>query len=230
MQLILLPGLACDARMWRPQLEALAAWRPQVTDVHARFATLEEMAAALLREHPGELALAGASMGGMLAMEAARQAPTRIRGLALLGTNAAPETPQMRQVREDAIVLFGQGKLREVVEPNIAFAFHPANAQALAADYLEFVLDAGAQQLTQQNRAVIARPDARAHLPALRCPVLVLVGDADLLAPPACSQEIAALVPQAELAVLPECGHMLTLERPGEVNARLVAWLQGLGA
>ncbi len=225
--LVLLPGLAADAAMWQSQLAALRPYSPQVSDNHMRADTIEAMAAGVLHDHPGELVLCGASMGGMVAMEAARQAPHRVRGLALLGTNARPESAQMRQVREDAIRLFEQGRLAEVIEPNIALAFHPDRAadSALVASYLTLVYRAGAQQLIRQNRAVIARPDARGHLGALRCPVLVLCGDADLLAPPDCSREIAALVPQAQLVLLPRCGHMLTMEQPEAVNAALAAWL-----
>jgi pimeloyl-ACP methyl ester carboxylesterase len=82
------------------QLQALAAWRSVVSDVHTRCDTIPDMAAALLAEHEGDLILCGASMGGMVAMEAARQAPERIAGLALLGTTARPETEEMRTLRE----------------------------------------------------------------------------------------------------------------------------------
>jgi pimeloyl-ACP methyl ester carboxylesterase len=229
-RLLFLPGLASDARMWRAQCEALAEWQPAVPDVHTKHSTLPDMASALLREFAGDLVLCGASMGGMLAMEAARQAPERVAGLALLGTSARPESPEMRQVREAAIGLFAQGKLREVIEPNIAFAFHPsrANDAPLVGTYLDFVLGAGAEQLIRQNRAVITRPDARTHLPRLRCPTLVMCGDADQLAPLECSQEIASLVPQAQLVVVPGCGHMLTMEQPQFVNSALRRWLEAL--
>jgi pimeloyl-ACP methyl ester carboxylesterase len=229
-RLVFLPGLAGDAQMWRSQCEAFADWEPAVADVHTRHATLPEMASALLRESQGDLVLCGASMGGMLAMEAARQAPQRIAGLALLGTSARPESPEMRQVREAAIELFAQGKLREVIEPNVAFAFHPERAKdaELVGSYLEFVLRAGADQLIHQNRAVIVRPDARTHLPQVRCPVLVMCGDADQLSPRECAQEIAALIPHSELVVVPDCGHMLTMEQPAFVNAALRRWLDTL--
>ena len=75
---------------------------------------------------------------------------------------------------------------------------------ALTGAYLDFVLRAGADQLIRQNRAIMARPDARLHLPQLRCPTLVMCGDADQLTPPDCSHEIAALVPGAELVLVPE--------------------------
>ncbi|MGZ5180449.1 MAG: alpha/beta fold hydrolase [Ramlibacter sp.] len=228
--LVLLPGLAGDAEMWRDQLRDLAAWRPQVSDVHMRHASIPEMAAALLVRHPGRLTLCGASMGGMLAMEAARQAPSRVAGLALLGTTARPEDDAMRQVRDKALALFSQGRVAEVIEPNAAFAFHPRHAQdaALLARYTGFVLRAGAQQLVRQNRAVMARPDARPHLPAIRCPTLVMCGEDDQLTPIDRSREIAALVPGARLVAVPECGHMLTMEQPGAVNAQLRRWLARL--
>ena len=230
--LVLLPGLAGDAEMWRDQLHALAPWRPQVSDVHMRHPTIPEMAAALLVRHPGRLALCGASMGGMLAMEAARQAPARIAGLALLGTTAKPEDEQTRQVREKAIDLFLQGRVAEVIEPNAAFAFHPRHAQdaALTGRYVDFVLRAGAQQLVRQNRAVIARPDARMHLPAVRCPTLVMCGEDDQLTPVDRSREIAALVAGSRLVTVPDCGHMLTMEQPAAVNAELVRWLEKVAA
>ena len=226
--LILIPGLAGNAAMWASQHQALAPWQPVVTDVHMRAADIPAMAAALLCGHAGPLVLCGASMGGMVAMEAARQAPERIAGLALLGTDARPDAPEMTALREAAIVQFAAGRVREVIEPNVAMAFHPDQAQALAGPYLDFVLQAGAEQLIRQNRAVITRPDARVHLPQLRCPVLVMCGEADLLTPPECSREIARLIPQARLILVPRCGHMLTMEQPELVNATLREWLQAL--
>jgi len=226
--LILIPGLAGNEVMWSAQIEALAPWQPQVTDVHRREDSIPAMAAQLLREHAGPLVLCGASMGGMVAMEAARQAPQRVAGLALLGTDARADSPEMIALREAAIVLFAQDRVREVIEPNIGMAFHPEHAAALAASYLDFVLAAGGAQLVRQNRAVIARPDARAHLPQVRCPVLVMCGEDDLLTPPERSREIAALVPQAQLVLVPRCGHMLTMERPDVVNATLSDWLASL--
>jgi pimeloyl-ACP methyl ester carboxylesterase len=229
-QLILLPGLAADETMWAAQLTALARWNPVVADVHSLHDSIETMAGALLARHDGDLVLCGASMGGMIAMEAARQAPRRIAGLALLGTTARPETPDMRRLRETAIELFAQGRVADVIEPNVAFAFHPDQAAdaGLVRCYIDFVLHAGAEQLIRQNRAVIHRPDARPHLPRLSCPTLVLCGDSDQLAPPEYSREIATLVPGARIMTIQRCGHMLTMEKPAEVNAALSAWLERL--
>lgn len=229
--LVLLPGLACDERLWEAQRPALPpALDVRVSDAHMRCDRIETMAAAVLADHPGSLILCGASMGGMVAMEVARQAPARIAGLALLGTNARAETPEMFELRRSAIELFENGEARDVIELNAGFAFHSSRGgdAPLLRRYVELVLDAGAAQLVRQNRALMARPDARPHLPSLRCPVLVMCGDGDRLTPPECSSEIASLVPQAELVWVPQCGHMLTMERPELVNATLGPWLQRL--
>jgi pimeloyl-ACP methyl ester carboxylesterase len=228
--LMLIPGLAGDAVMWRAQLERLREFEPVVTDVHMRHATIPDMAAALLDECEGDLVLCGASMGGMVAMEAARQRPHRIAGLALLGTTARPESDEMRGLRENAIRLFEQGRVAEVIEPNVHFAFHPDHATdpALVSAYLEFVLRAGSDQLIRQNRAVIVRPDARAHLSRLRCPLLVMHGEDDQLVPFEHAQEAASLVPHARLVPVPRCGHMLTMEQPAFVNETLARWLREL--
>lgn len=232
-QLIFLPGLATDTEMWQAQLAAVPQkWRATVTDVHTRYRTIEDMAQALLDEHPSPLVLCGASMGGMIAMEAARRAGPRLRGLALLGTSARPETEAMRALREGVIPLFEQGRMAEVLRANIPLAFAPGQASnpVLTQQYMAMVMRAGAAQLVQQNRAVMVRPDARLHLPGVSCPVLLLCGESDKLTPPELTHEIAGFVPQAEVRILPGCGHMLTLEKPAEVSEALVGWLGGLCA
>ncbi|MEN9538377.1 MAG: hypothetical protein RLZZ126_612 [Pseudomonadota bacterium] len=232
--LVLIPGLACDARMWREVLPGLQGGLPAggctVSQVHSQFASIETMAAGLLDRHPGPLVLCGASMGGIIAMEAARQAPERIAGLALLGTNARPETEDMRRLRSGAIAFFEAGRALEVLQLNLPMAFHPVHAghAGLTQTYLDMVMAAGSAQLVAQNRAIMARPDARLHLPQRRCPTLVLCGESDQLTPPECSREIAALVPHAQFHLVEKAGHMLTLEQPEAVAGFLLEFLKKL--
>ena len=227
--LVLLPGMACDAALWRHALPALSARRPaRVVDVHQRATSLPAMAALLLAEQPGELLLAGCSLGAMVALEATRQAPDRIRGLALLGTTARPDTPELITLRTQAIALFAQGRAEELIRVNAMFTFHPRHTAALLEDYVAMVLRAGTDSLIRQNRAVMARADLRPFLAAVRCPTLVVGGLADALTPPDCTREIAAAIPGAQMHLLAECGHMLTWEQPQAVTALLQGWLAGL--
>lgn len=228
-RLILLPGMACDAELWRHQHAALAAQHTVVVaNVHGRADTLPEMAALLLAEQTGELLLAGCSLGGMLALELHRQAPGRVRGLALLGTTARPDTPELITLRTQAIAMFKQGRTEELLRVNAMFAFHPSRDPALVDEYVAMIGRAGTCSLIRQNRAVMVRADLRSHLPHVACPTLVVGGLADQLTPPECSREIASAIPGAVLHLLPECGHMLTWEQPQAVTDLLLAWLAGL--
>ncbi len=226
--IVLLPGLAADAAMWAAQRDALAATHEvHVADVHFRFGSLPEMAAALLAEHAGGLVLCGASMGGILAFEVLRQAPQRVHGLALLGTTARPDSPEIAALRAQAFALIEAGRYEEMITGNVPFSFHADRLgdAALVGAYLDMLRRAGPAQLVRQNLATAARPDSRALLPTLRCPTLVLCGDADAVTTAEAAREIAQLVPGAEFALVERCGHMLTMERPGEVNQALRGWL-----
>jgi len=231
--LLLLPGLACDAELFRHQRPALErTHRVHVGDAHEHHDTLPAMAAALLAEQPGSLVLVGASMGGMLALEIARQAPQRVRGIALLGSTARADTPELVKLRQQACELFAAGRMDEVLRANVLFAFHPVNAanRGLVGDYLAMIRRAGAAQLIRQNRAVLQREDLRPHLAAIACPALVVVGEADGLTTPEQSREMAALLPNARLEIVPGAGHMLTMEQPARVTALLLDWLATLSA
>ncbi|MBB6577350.1 pimeloyl-ACP methyl ester carboxylesterase [Comamonas odontotermitis] len=235
--LVLIPGLGCDERLWLSVAQHLPRGMQITTSqphMHPADHSIETMATRLLASHPGQLVLCGASMGGIIAMEALRQAPDRIAGLVLCGTNARPESEEMRALRESAIEMFEAGDFEDLIRANVSMAFHPDSAANpdLVRAYLDMVLGAGGAQLARQNRAITARPDARLHLPQCTCPVLVVCGDSDQLTPPECAQEIADLIPHAQLQWVSRCGHMLTMERPQAVGANISHWLAqqyGLG-
>jgi pimeloyl-ACP methyl ester carboxylesterase len=71
----------------------------------------------------------------------------------------------------------------------------------------------------------MGRPDNRPLLASIRCPTLVLVGREDALTPVDLAREIAAGIPGAKLKIVPDCGHLSTLERPAAVNRALRQWL-----
>jgi pimeloyl-ACP methyl ester carboxylesterase len=188
------------------------------------------MARALLAEHDGPLVLIGSSMGGMLAQHVHREAPRRVAAMALLSSSARPDTPELLKLRSDAIVEFEAGNAELVLRANAMFAFHPDHATDAVRvdDYVAQILRIGPQQLIAQNRAVMARADMRPWLSDVRCPLLVAVGDRDLLTPEEHSREIAAAVPHAQFERVPRAGHLMTWEQPALVNALLLQWLERL--
>lgn len=228
---VLLPGLACDAELWRDQRAALAPrYAPHVANVHTRAESLPAMAAQLLAEHVGDLVLIGASMGARIALEAARQAPERVRGLALLGSTARADSDELRALRSQAILEFEAGRGEAVLDANVWFVFHRSawDDPPLLDRYRAMLGRAGMPQLVRQNRAIMAADDLRPALAEIACPALVVCGDADAVTPPECSRELAAAIPGARLEWLAGCGHMLTMEQPVAVNALLLDWLAAL--
>jgi len=230
-RVILLPGLACDEELWGGVAGPLAARHAVLhSDVQSRHPTLPAMAAALLAAHDGPLVLVGHSMGGMIALEALRQAPGRIAGAAILASTARADTPELVGLRSAAIGLFEQGRVDEVLRANVPFAFDAGADAALIARYFAMIQRAGAERLIAGNRALIARDDLRPHLSRIACPLLVVCGESDALTPPEHAREIASAVSGARLELIERCGHMLTLEAPERVTALLLDWLDWLDA
>jgi pimeloyl-ACP methyl ester carboxylesterase len=229
--LVLVPGLLCDAALWAPQATGLgdvaAAWIADTT----RHDDFPGMARALLdAAPPGPFALAGLSMGGYVALEVMRQAPGRVRGLALLDTNAHADSPEKRQARLDLIALAERGRFIGVTDALLPLLVHPDRLDdpALVATIKAMARNVGVEAFIRQERAIMARIDSRPHLAAIRCPTLVLCGREDRLTPLAAHEEIARGVSGAEMAVIDGCGHLSTLERPDAVNAALRRWLARL--
>jgi pimeloyl-ACP methyl ester carboxylesterase len=124
--LILLPGLLCDAALWRAQVEGLGAVaEPLVIDL-TKDDTLGAMARRALAAAPPSFALAGLSMGGYVAQEIMRQAPERVAKLALLDTSARADTPEQAARRRGLIELSEKGEFKGVTPRLLPLLIHAA--------------------------------------------------------------------------------------------------------
>jgi pimeloyl-ACP methyl ester carboxylesterase len=99
--------------------------------------------------------------------------------------------------------------------------------EALNCVVRDMAVDTGIEAFVRQERAILSRPDSRPLLASIACPTLVLVGDGDELTPPDLAQEIAGGIVDARLMIVPDCGHLSTIERPEAVNAAVAEWLAG---
>lgn len=225
--LLLLPGLLCDPRLWAPQVESLG----DVAECHipdlTRDDSIPAMAARVLSEAPERFALAGLSMGGFVSLEIVRQAPERVSRLALLDTRANPDTPEEAQRRRDLLALVEQGRFRGVTERLLPRLIHTdrLEEEALTRTIFAMAEAVGKEGYQRQQKAIMTRPDLRPVLPTVRVPSVVVVGRQDILSPPAYAMEMAAGIPNARLETIEDCGHLCTLERPEATNAILRRWL-----
>lgn len=227
--LLLVPGLLCSARLYVAQVAGLWPHGPVMVADHRRDADMGAIAARILAHAPPRFALAGLSMGGYVALAMMREASERVAKLALLDTSARPDTPEQSAARAKFISMAEAGKLAEVVDALTPRLLHKNrhNDEALVRTVRAMADETGAEAFGRQERAIMGRPDSRPLLASIRCPTLVLVGDGDELTPPALAQEMADGIAGARLVVVPDCGHLSTIERPDAVNAAMAAWLAG---
>jgi pimeloyl-ACP methyl ester carboxylesterase len=224
---LLIPGLACTAELFGPQIPALWTHGPVTVAATLEGDSMAAIAAAILRDAPPRFALGGLSMGGYIALEIMRQAPQRVLRLALMDTAARPDTKEQSAVRRGLIQRSDDGHLEGVIRqiaPNLLHPDHREN-RVLIETQVRMGLQIGPEAFRRQQTAIIGRIDSRPCLSAIAVPTLVLVGDRDALTPPARSEEMASAIPGARLVVVPECGHASSLEQPAAVNAALTEWL-----
>ena len=225
--LVLLPGLLCDAALWRGQIDDLGdIAAPWVADL-TRDDSMTAMARRVLAAAPSRFALAGLSMGGYVAQEIMRQAPERVMRLALLDTGSRADTAEQTARRRGLIELAEKGEFRGVTPRLLPVFLHSARLsdQTLTAAVTAMAERVGKDAFLRQQRAIMSRPDSRPGLPAINCPTLVLCGREDQLTPLELSEEIVSLIKGARLAIVEECGHLATMERPWEVSVHLRQWL-----
>jgi pimeloyl-ACP methyl ester carboxylesterase len=225
---VLIPGLGVNARLYADQIPALWRFGPVMVANHTRRNSMPAIARDILAFAPPRFALAGLSMGGYIAFEILRQAPDRVLKLALLDTSARPDTPEQTQRRRLMIGTVQAGDFRSIPDQLFPTWVHASRRQdgKLKALVGQMFQETGPEAFIRQQTAIMARPDSRPGLAAIRCPTLALAGSSDEPAPPALSEEIAGGIPGAWLVTVPDCGHLSTLERPEFVTGKLVEWLE----
>jgi pimeloyl-ACP methyl ester carboxylesterase len=227
-KLVLVPGLLCDAQLWRAQLDGLSDIADMWVADHTRSATMADVARDVLADAPfDKFALAGLSMGGYISLEIMRQAPQRVQRLALLDTAARGETPEQSERRNAFIELAERGKFLGVTETLMPLLVHPTRlSDRPLVDAIKLMAkNVGKDAFIRQQKAIMSRAESRPLLATIRCATLVLCGRQDQLTPLDRHEEMAAGIAGARLEVLEECGHMSTMEKPDQVNQALRRWL-----
>ncbi len=224
--IVFVPGLLCTEILFAPQLAAFGD-RPLMVADHRSHDSMAAIAASILESAPERFALVGLSMGGYVAMEIMRQAADRVSRLALLDTTARADTPEQTARRETLVRITQRGQFDRIVPLLHPTLVHPDRIDDadLRSATEEMARETGPEAFLRQQAAIIGRPDSCSSLAAVACPALVLVGDADALTPPDRAREMQAIVPGSRLEVVPDCGHLSTLERPEAVTHALRGWL-----
>lgn len=225
--LVLVPGLTCTARLYAPQIAALWPFGQVTVADHRRDDDMAAIAARILSNAPPRFALAGLSMGGYIAFAMMRLAPERIAKLALLDTSARADTAEQTAGRKVQIAMAQSGRYGEIPDlaiPRYLNAKHQRD-ERLTAIVRQMIEETGPNAFVRQLNAIMSRPDSRPLLASIKCPTLVLVGADDVATPPELNKEIVEGISGAKLMLVPNSGHLTTLEQPDAVNAALAEWL-----
>jgi len=228
MPILLVPGLVSSPRIFAPVMSALWRLGPVTVANHIRDDNMGAITRRVLAEAPPRFALAGHSMGGYIAFEIMRQAPERVAKLALINTQARPDTADATTRRQGMIARARGGEYRAVLDELFSGFVHPSRqGDALLRQLVhDMGDDIGPEAFIRQQTAMIGRPDSRPTLAWIKCPTLVLTGDQDNTIPNSLSMEMASGIPGAKLVVLPNCGHLPQVEQPQATANALTEWLR----
>lgn len=225
--LLLLPGMMCNAQLFSQQIALFSGERVVQFSPLTGHADMSGLAEEVLRHAPARFALCGLSMGGIVAMEVQRQAPNRVRGLALLDTNPFAELDSVKQQRSPQMEKVKAGRLlevmREEMKPN--YLANGENRTEILDLCAQMALALGHDVFIRQSLALRNRPDQSDTLRAVNVPALILCGDQDRLCPPARHHVMHDMMRGSTLVIVENAGHLPVLEQPHETNRHLQAWL-----
>lgn len=222
--LIYLPGMMCDDRLFAPQVRDLGGSVLPITSAD----TVADLAAAVLAAAPPRFALAGLSMGGIVAMEVVRQSTARVTHLALLDTNPLAEDEGVKAHRARQMASARAGQLEQVMRAEMKPRYLVAgpNRAGILDLCMDMALTLGPDVFIRQSRALRDRPDQCDTLRAFSGPALVLCGRNDTLCPLSRHELMRDLLPNATLEIMEHAGHLPTLEQSAATNAALSRWLE----
>ncbi|MFG1173117.1 alpha/beta fold hydrolase [Erwiniaceae bacterium CAU 1747] len=225
--LVLLPGMMCDAGLWQGVLPQLNVTGPVSCGDLSQGESIEEMATMVLDRCPPAFVLLGFSMGGFVAREILRRVPERVKGLALIATSSAADSPMQANFKAAMAgkLRLDSGPFRGLSHRAIKLSLSPRHEDnpQLVQQILDMSLRLGRETWIRQ--LLMARNSDSHLLSAIRCPTLVVAAAEDRMRSLAESRALCEAIPHAEFRLVEDSGHMLPLEQPQPLAAILTEWI-----
>jgi pimeloyl-ACP methyl ester carboxylesterase len=230
--ILFLHAFPLNRSMWEGQIVALLQeqryrlvaldWRGfGESDIDANVSTMEQFAddVAGLMDTLGmqKAILCGLSMGGYVTFAFLRKYPQRVNGLILCDTRPGADNEEGKANREKVALLAeseGPGAVADLQLPRLISDYTRQHSPEVEVRIRQMILAATAQGIAAASRGMGLRADSIDLLATISCPTLVLVGERDVLTPPAVAQAYAAQIPGVQLAIIPYAGHLSNMEQP----------------
>jgi pimeloyl-ACP methyl ester carboxylesterase len=223
---VLIPPMLCDARVFADQIAELSRDHPVLFAPTVGAETIEDIAVRILKIAPPEFALAGAGMGGIVALELLRRAPKRITRVAFINANAQADTPKKAADREPSIIAAKADRFDDVIAEKFAASrfSDKTNMRDLMPVLSEMAKGIGSEDYVKQARAVQRRKDQQSVLRKIKQPALVISSDSDPDNTLRRQEFVAEMIPYAKHVVVEDAGLLPTLEQPKKVSEILREW------
>ncbi|MBU2181113.1 MAG: alpha/beta hydrolase [Gammaproteobacteria bacterium] len=242
--LLMIPGTMCDQRLWQPMLQTQAGQQLQQLFTIKDAAIWQQLDFAGMMETivaPNAAHLLGFSMGGYLALshlltrystDVQQTSAPPIKSLVLLAATAGALADDEVQQRQQILQWLQTERYRGMSRKRLAEFIHPDQLDNPLVTEPVLAMDKalGHDVLWMQLSQTSARQSLLMQLQQVSCPVLIVGGRDDKLVATATLEQMAALMPNTELVLLPDCGHMLPLEQPVLLANALLAFYQRIGA
>ncbi|XWO13416.1 alpha/beta fold hydrolase [Candidatus Hepatincola sp. Pdp] len=224
--LVLLPALMADTRLYTAQVEELSSLSLNIQSfVNKNYDNIQDFAKYVITNTPAEIALIGTSMGGYVAMEIMRQNPKKVKKLCLIGTNYRADYENKRIERLNII--------KELQNTNDA-NFIGINDKVIASYIFEvtpkkdaliraMIKDLGRKVFITQQQMILSRPNYEEDFKNYPH-TLFIVGEHDPITPPDLMEEMCRLA-NGKMVILKDCGHLAPIDKPERVSALIKEWL-----
>lgn len=240
---LLVHGYPLNRRMWQPQVETLSKIARVIApdlrghgDSQAVLGpySMEMFADDLnaLLEALGitqKIVLCGLSMGGYTAFAFYRKYASRLAGLVLTATRAAPDSTEARLARMQAANVAREQGLNAIVEGMLPRILSPKTYQRqpeLVDQVREIMLKTSLEGVLGDLSGLRERPDSTPILAQINVSALLLPGADDPIVPLAEAQAMHAAIPGAHMQIIPEAGHLPNMENPALFNQALRKFLE----
>lgn len=241
--LVLIHGSPFNRSMWDPQVAVLsAAYRVITFDLRGYGqSTTDPSEKTFLTDFANDIAglmdalnitsagVMGLSMGGQIALEFYRLYPARVTALILADTFAQLDTPENKQNRYRTADRLMQQGMQGYADDNLSKMICPqtiATQPQVAQHVMEMMLTTPPAGAAAALRGRAERQDYTDLLPQITVPTLIVVGDQDVFTPVPDAQYMHDRIPQSEMVVIPDAGHMPNLEQPAIFNQALLGFLK----
>ena len=243
--LVLLHGFPLSRRMWEIQVEA---WSRDFRVIAPDFRGFGDSAIAAdpfslpaCAEDVHELlislgikdrvVLLGLSMGGYICFEFVKRYQDMLSGLILVATQPVADSDAARQARYETAEFVrreGSSALAEKLIPRFLGQTTLATNPEIAETVRRLIQSNSPEAIAQACYGLAARQDSTSFLSQIRVPTVVVAGSEDALIPFVQAETMQREIRQSQLVVVEQCGHLINLEQPHQLNQVVTSFLKTL--